>query len=67
MCCGQPARRLDDVDARWLYARYLAGDGKRLLCAMFRIGTPEYERIVAPGGYVAQQYAARQRREAVAP
>jgi hypothetical protein len=49
MCCGQETRRLDNEQARWLYNRHLAGDSKRMLCAQFRIGNPEWERALAVG------------------
>ena len=49
MCCGQPAKVLDDDQAHDLWVRYLAGESKQLLCVFFRIGTPEYCRALRRG------------------
>lgn len=49
MCCGQPARRLDDHGCQALYSLALSGANKRLLCAHFRIGNDEYDRALARG------------------
>ena len=49
MCCGQQARRLDDAAARALYARFKEGTEKRVLVSAFRIGSPEFDRIIAEG------------------
>lgn len=49
MCCGQQANRLDDAACQWLYNRHRGGESQRVLCAQFRIGTPEFFRALDRG------------------